>query len=137
MECWLKEYIAAGKISREQGEVTIEEDYIGTYKAPTRVFTIGVDRVRLRPIGTTLIGARGRVDMEGPKGAVKFILTGKHSNGVRIFISEDSPGKSQVPAKPQHEPPEEWVWKIATPPPKVQFINLNSEAFLNAFMEVV
>jgi hypothetical protein len=103
------------------------------------VLTIGADRVVLRPIGTLLFGVRGRVDMEGPNGTVKFILTGKRSNGIRISASAaPASGRAAAPA-PESEPDasEEWVWKIATAPPKVRFIELTSEAFFDALMEVV
>jgi hypothetical protein len=31
----------------------------------------------------------------------------------------------------------EWDWKIATPPPRIQYINLEQDTFLEALMEVV
>lgn len=138
VELWLKDYVAADKIQMKSGELLLHEEYIGTYPAQTRVIIIGADRVVLKPIGTLLIGTRGRVDMEGPKGSVKFILTGKHSNGIDISLSVvDRKGVRARKEKAQPEAPEEWVWKIATPPPKIRFIELNAEAFFDALMEVV
>ena len=132
---WLKEYIAAKKISMKEQEISITEDYIGEYKAASRILKIGENQVTLRPIGTLLLGTRGRVDMEGPKGTVKFVLTGKKSNGIRITTSLDAKKTGSKGSKP--EEPEEQVWKIATPPPKVQFIELTSESFFESLMGVI
>jgi hypothetical protein len=139
VELWLKDYLATGKIEMKRGDETLQEQHLGTYHAESLVLTIGMDRVVLQPIGTLLIGARGRVDMQGPKGTVKFILTGEHSDGIHVSISEAGP-KGGAPAplrKPRPKPSEEWVWKIATPPPMVRFIELTPESFFGALMEVV
>jgi len=139
VEIWLTDYLRSAKIGMERRDVTLEEENLGAYRAESRVLTIGANRVVLRPIGAQLVGARGRVDMEGPKGTVKFILTGKHSNGIRISVSVVPPeGSAAASARePQPESSEEWVWKIATPPPKVRFIELTPEAFFDALMEIV
>ena len=65
VEVWLSDYLKSDKIGMEPGEVTLEEENLGVYRAQSRVLTIGADRVVLRPIGTLLFGVRGRVDMEG------------------------------------------------------------------------
>ena len=127
VESWLKKYIDEGKIKIEKGKVTIREDHMGAYDADTRVLTIGDGLVLLHPIVTTLIGARGRVDIEGTKGTVKIILTNKYS---KVWHPVITVGSTTLQLS------EEWVWKIATPPPKVQFIELTSDTFFDALMEV-
>jgi hypothetical protein len=135
LDSWILEYVKSGKIAIERSEVEIEEQYLGKYNAEARVLMIGEERIQFRPIGTLLIGVRGRIDMEGPKGIVKFILTGKYSDGVKISIKEK---KAPVAAKPpKSESPEEYVWKIATSPPKVRFIELNSDTFFDSVTEVL
>jgi hypothetical protein len=136
IEQWLSEYITSGKIKMERFPIALEEEYLGKYTAEKCLLVIGADRVMLRPIGTLLIGASGRVDMEGPKGTVKFIRTGKTSNGIRISVSVVSDNKpNDIPR--QAQPREEQVWKIATPPPRVRFIELTSDSFYDALMTVV
>jgi hypothetical protein len=132
IEQWLAEYTASGKIEIERSEILLEEEQLGKYRAEMRVLKIGTDRVILRPIGTLLIAACGRVDMEGPKGTVKFILTGKNSTGVKISFSD---GTSRGDEKAQRR--EELVWKIATPPPGVQFFELTPDSFFDALMKIV
>ena len=139
MEHWLKKYIDNGRITIEKGVERIQEEHIGKYQAASRVIKIGNDRVFLRPVGTLLLGARGRIDMEGPKATVKFILTGKHSDGIRISLS--SPSKKNSVPESTKEPKaalfEEQVWKIATPPPNVQLIELTAESFFKSLIGVV
>lgn len=139
LEAWLSDYLKTGKIEMERSEVELEEEHLGKYRAEMRVLRIGTDLVVLRPVGTFLLGTRGRVDMEGPKGAVRFILTSKHSDGDQNSLTFTPPGE-QAPAsslKNQPEPPDEWVWKIATPPPKVRFIELTADLFFDALTEVL
>jgi hypothetical protein len=76
--------------------------------------------------------------MKGPAGTVKFILTGKHSNGIRIsfeIVEKDQRAKKEPASK--RDLPEEFVWKITTPPPKIQFIELTQESFFSALTEIV
>jgi hypothetical protein len=139
-EGWLTDYIKTGKIQIESSEVQIEEEYLGRYAAASRVLKIGSDKVVLRPIGTSLIGARGRVDMDGPKGSVKFILTGKGSDGIRIsisVISADAKADSSTDKRQPERVNVEWVWKIATTPPSVRFIELTADTFFDALTEVL
>lgn len=139
IDAYLAPYLKSGRIEMASSSVRLTEDYIGTYEAECRTIFVGSDRVQLVPAGTLLIGAKGRVDMNGPLGTVKFILTGKHSTGVGITWTVR--GKEERPARnapvPKPAVPEELVWKIATPPPKVQFIELTSETFFSALTDVV
>jgi len=136
---YLAPYRESGKLKVESSSVRLTEEHIGTYEAECRTVLVGSDKVTLVPVGTLLIGARGRVDMNGPLGTVKFIFTGKNSNG--ISISWKIQGEEKQPARKEpvtkEAVPEEFVWKIATPPPKVRFIELTPETFFSALTDVV
>ena len=138
VEEYLAEYIKSRKITIESSLITLDEQHIGAYQADFKKISIGPDTIKLMPMGTLLIGAKGRVDMVGPAGTVKFVLTSKNPNGAGISapISEKRiTNKSRPAAKPGRA--EEFVWQIATRPPQVVFIDLNRDTFLNALMEVV
>jgi len=138
VEEYLAGYIRSGQIRIKTSLVQLNEEHIGTYQAELKQISIGSDTIKLKPIGTLLIGAKGRVDMVGPAGTVKFILTGKTSNGVRISFQIIEKGKTtKATPAPKPDAPEEFVWKIATPPPKVRFIELEPETFFNALREVI
>jgi hypothetical protein len=135
IEGYLSEFSKAGKIKIERSTVFLNEESIGRYQAESRIIRIGLDKVNLAPVGTLLIGAKGRVDMAGPRGTVRFILTGKHSNGLRISITINGEAEKRRGNGPK--PKEEYVWKIATPPPNVHFIELTAETFFNALTDVL
>ena len=134
---YLAEFQTEGNVKVERSQVTITEEHLGQYQAESRSILIGHDKVNLVPIGTLLIGAKGRVDMVGPAGTAKFVLAGKHSNGIRISVTVRGEAKPAQEAPPQPAAPEEFVWKLATPPPKVRFIELQPETFFSALTEVV
>ena len=137
IEGFLRPYQESGMLRLERSSVRLSEEHIGSYEAGSMTILIGSDKVEILPIGTLVIAARGRVDMTGPAGTVKFILTGKHSKGVKTsfrVVGEEPPAQ-RAPA-PEPAAPEELVWKIATAPPRIQFIELNPETFFSALMEV-
>lgn len=133
---FLGPYIAQNKIRVEHVKKRIHEQHIGRYEVQTIEVTIGNTRVMFDPIGTNLLGAKGRVDMKGPSGTVRFVLVPEGSMGsyVRIRIRGKSDG-------PEHHEPEhvttKWTWKISTPPPNIRYIELQEETFQTAIMEVV
>lgn len=108
---WLQEYVASGRIEMEKQRINLHEDFLGSYQAEARLLAIGGALVYLMPVSAVPFGASGRVDLEGPKGTVKLLLTDEGSGGL--------------------------AWKIATPPPRVQFIDLTSETFLQSLTDVV
>jgi hypothetical protein len=93
--------------------------------------------VELDPIGTNLIGARGRADMHGRRGTVRFVLVGKTSSrpNVRVSLADASKGSRTEIASKDSEI--EWSWKIATPPPRIEYLELNQESFLDSLLEVI
>lgn len=69
---WLSEAQREGLIDIKEEQVDIYEERLGKYRAPSLSLKTGKKTVKIRPIGKTIIGADGRVDMESPKGA--FVL---------------------------------------------------------------
>ena len=95
---------------------------------------IGASKIVFDPVGTNLIGAKGRVDMQSAKGTVKFVLVPEDAENIgwrtRTFEGPD-------PIPEPVEPVENWTWKIATPPPRVRLLELCKDSFQDAVMEVV
>ena len=123
-EEFLRKYIEQDKVHLTWATKQINEEYVGSYDVASLEGQIGVVNVRFDPIGTNLIGAKGRVDMHGPCGTVKFVLIPKTASSPRIPKDEPEPVV------------EEWAWKILTPPPNIKHIELVEESFLFAIMEV-
>jgi hypothetical protein len=137
VEGYLAQFQESGKIKLEKAKILLEEEHLGQYQADSMTILLGSDKVSLTPVGTLLIGAKGRVDMVGPAGTVKFILAGKQSDGIRISMTISGEKQPARETLPNPIAPEEFVWKIATPPPKVRFIELRPETFFSALAEVV
>ena len=133
---FLRPYIEQNRIRVEHVKKRIHEQHIGRYEVQTIEVTIGNTRVKFDPIGTNLFGAKGRVDMKGPSGTVRYVLVPENSTRahvrIRIRSKEDDP---------EHQEPEhvatKWTWKISTPPPNIRYIEFQEETFQTAIMEVV
>lgn len=140
IEDFLAEYVKEKKLAIHYTEETIFEEYIGRYSAKALNIELGHHKLRLEPVGTIIIGARGRVDLIGANGTVKFVLVNKQLSGPKIKADIRIKGE-----EPPEEPPEksgtsdvaEWDWKIATPPPHITYVNLEQDTFLDALMEVI
>lgn len=134
VEEFMGEYVNRGKVGLRRSSKTLNEEFIGEYSAATMAMDIGRNSIVFDPVGTNLIGVKGRVDMQGAKGVVKFVLVPEGTTVVgwkaRIVVGAD-------PVPEPVEPVERWEWKIATPPPKVRCVELCRDSFQDAVMEVV
>ncbi|AXI62933.1 hypothetical protein DLD99_21445 [Pseudomonas kribbensis] len=129
----LKEYTSANLAKIDFRDIAMTEELIGAYTMQEAQISLGRQIVKLTPIGTFLIGARGRVDMKGPRGMARFLIVPPDSREPRIRVTfGDTPAVADPVA-----PPETWVWKIATAPPRVTYIDLTKESFREALMGVV
>ncbi|OHB78593.1 MAG: hypothetical protein A2Z25_18970 [Planctomycetes bacterium RBG_16_55_9] len=133
----MKKYTESGDVSVEYREKAINEEWIGEYKAKIMILKFKGNEVSFDPIGTILIGAKGRVDLKGSAGTVKFVLVNKQSVGLREKAAIHVSGGSKTEPKEQEPEKIEWDWKIATPPPRIKYIELNEESFFDALMEVI
>jgi hypothetical protein len=128
----LAPYLKPGSIRLNFRTIDLYEDQLGNYQVPSLDISVGRAIVKLNPIGTFLIGVRGRVDMNGPRGTARFVI---------------APSGSPTPTFPTAVPflnrspdaglSEAWVWKISTPPPRITYIDLTEESFREALMGVV
>ena len=124
---WLAEYANAGDIVVETEDILVNEEQVGYYRAPLLKIRVGSQLIKLKPIGTFLIGAYGRVDMEGPRGICRLVLV----------PADASAPKSVFTAALAPDHPGDLAWKIATPPPTTQYIGLEKGPFLDEMMRVV
>ncbi len=141
MNTFLKPY--KDKISLKSEKHTINEDYIGSYEVDKKILHIKNKDITFTPIGTNLIGAWGRIDMEGENGIVKFVLvpekndTPKIETTVLITDEDKITWQKRKNAIFKKNKEAEKVWKIATPAPNIKYIDINEENFFDALMEVI
>jgi hypothetical protein len=131
---FLDSFIEGGAIRLAYSGIELTEENIGSYMARELHIEIGKQIVTLRPIGTMLIGTKGRVDILGSAGTSRFILADKDTRSARdlIHITIGTPPPGPKPAKKQIN----WVWKIVSAPPAVQFTDLNKDTLFQVLMEV-
>jgi hypothetical protein len=138
---YLDEYIKSGAIKLRESDKDLNEENIGAYKAKRLTIVIGGQEIILDPIGTLLIGSKGRVDVEGSAGKSRLVLINKNithpGQMIRVKVTTIRPGGTPPPPEPPPTPKKvEWAWKIVSRPPAVQFIELNKETLFEMLMEV-
>ena len=130
-------------IKIEDSKINIYEEKLGSYEVTKRVLTIKGNNVEFTPIGTILIGAWGRIDMEGPNGSVKFVLVPQKSSNPKIetailLTDEDRKKWEEKQSREAKEIKEVTkVWKIATSAPNIRYFDLEEEIFFDKLMEVI
>lgn len=133
---FLKMYVDQKKVKVEFVRKRIHEQYVGRYEVEALEVTIGNVKVKLDPIGTNLFGAKGRVDMKGPSGVVRFVLVPESSSAPNIRLRVRSGRDEPAHHEPAHTTTK-WTWKISTPPPSIKYIEFQEETFQTAVMEVI
>lgn len=139
VESFLAKYVSSGQIRYEYRPVELNEENIGSYSAKQMVLRIGRQEVDLVPVGTLLVGAKGRVDVRGPAGKAQLLLVdGKASGAASVFfrVKVGAGGRLLAPSESPRGPEIEWEWKILTRPPERRFIEITQKAFFDLIMEV-
>jgi hypothetical protein len=134
-ESFLKDYRKTGEIKLTFREIQLNEANIGSYKADQAILKIGRQEITMTPVGTLLIGAKGRVEVVGPAGRARLVLVDSEASRPRPKLKVSFGSKLEPTAEPA---PKEikWAWKIATSPPTVQYIELTQKSLFQMLMEV-
>jgi hypothetical protein len=132
----LQDYIKSGTIAVSYREIPMNEENIGSYTARQMTLKIGPQEISLKPVGTLLIGTKGRVDVAGPSGRTRFLLVNKDASRPNIRITAAVRDQRIVPQPEEPQRPIMWTWKIATSPPGIEYIELTQESLFRALMEV-
>lgn len=134
---FLHEFTKAGSISYRFTEIQLTEENLGKYWAKRMDIKIGRQRVSLVPVGTLLIGCRGRVDAVGSAGRAQILLVDERAKSARDLIRVTVSVKgSAPPSVPRRKEPLSWAWKIVNNTPQKKFVDLDRESFLALLMEI-
>lgn len=137
---YLHPYVEKGEIKIAYRDATLTEEDVGAYPVKELTITIGRSQVQLEPVGTRILGAKGRVDVTGPRGRLQLLLVdkkAKSTNDLIRFTVTIGDGPSQTAPSDASNEPVEFVWKFLTPPPQRQLLALNKDLFLQFLMEIV
>lgn len=140
IEGFLQEYIAHGSIRSSFTEIELTEPDLGKYLARRMDINIGKQRVSLVPIGTQLIGCKGRVDAEGSAGRAQILLLDKRvkraADLIRVTVRIEGDDPYVPPSPPLGNSPISWTWKIVTNSVQKRFVDLDKESFFALLMEI-
>ena len=140
IEGYLQEYIVDGLIRRSFTEIELDEPDIGKYSARKMDINIGKQRVSLVPIGTQLVGCKGRVDAEGSAGRAQILLLDERvkraADLIKVRVSTEGSDPHLSPSVPAANPQISWTWKILTNSVDKRFVDLDKESFFSLLMEI-
>lgn len=136
---YLEDYLKSGAATIEFEDVQLNEEMIGEYTARQLNLTIGQSTITFKPVGTFLIGSRGRVDVQGPRGAVRLGLFNRKAKSPNdlIRITTQTAGEKQAAKPPTVSPDDiDWAWKIITIAPNAHFEELTQNTFFDLILSV-
>lgn len=138
----LEPFIRAGQITIESGTIRLFEEQVGRYEAASMLVRVGRIPIQFEPVGTFLIGMKGRVEVTGPAGSAAVVLVSKEardvSHLVRVASSISHPGismKIEIGA-PVSDLPITWVWKLMTASAQRLFIDFDAETLFQLIAEL-
>ncbi len=134
---FLNDYIAAGQVSVTYRDATINEEYVGDYVVRQMLIVIGTKVIRLEPIGTFLIGSKGRVDVVGPVLRAQLMLVDSQVKNAleMVRVSTTINGEPGSLSSTKSRKPN-WMWRLITRPPDRRIIELTQEAFFALLVEI-
>lgn len=137
VEEFLAEWTSTGGVTIQYHEHEIHEENTGVYYVRKCIIAIGNKFIALTPVGTQLIGTKGRIDISGPFGRSRLILADKDATGLRFRVRHVDPNDPEDAKKDQAQEKEiDWTWKIVSNPPNMKFHDFNRENFLSKIMEI-
>jgi hypothetical protein len=150
IESLLGKYLSTGQIGLAYKNIELNEQDIGSYDAREMILKIGRQDVTLRPIGTMLIGFKGRVDVEGPAARRQIALVDSKALGlsdlVRVSVRGSRPPHTKKAPTSEEKISQvtgvldgkkiEWAWRIISPPPERRFLEITHESLFELIMDV-
>lgn len=83
---YLETYIRAKQIEVEASTIRLFEEPLGFYESPSLLLRVGKIEIQFEPVGTFLIGTKGRVQVTGPAGSAALILVSKEARDVASMV---------------------------------------------------
>jgi hypothetical protein len=133
---YLQPYLAEGKIHVDVEACDIEEQFLGSYTAPSLKISFAGSNagpIHVFPKGLHVIAAKGRVDIDGPSGTAMLVRVPESSNGQQIMNGEASNAASK---KSSDANDIVYVWKFVAKNPLTTYIPLTKENFQEVIMNV-
>jgi hypothetical protein len=133
---YLDEFLKQELISYSYKPITLHETRLGRYKAKRMEIAIGKQLVTVEPIGTMLIGSRGRVDVRGAAGQRQLLYVKKDASSAMDLITVSATIGKAAPSSPKKKEPVSYAWKIVSRDRQATFVDLGKDSFYGLLMEV-
>jgi hypothetical protein len=137
---FLQPYLDSKRVETILSDYDISENKLGNYCVETMKIVIPGNvtvQAQLVPVGTYILGGRGRVDLISPtvKDAKLLFVPANMTSVVAglQFIGILSGNDKTKPVAEEIE----WAWKILTPPPDLLLLELNEKNFFDALVYVM
>lgn len=141
----IDELINDGLIKTERAKKSITEESLGQYEIDSLILTINSKKIKFEPIGTMLIGSKGRVDVTGPFGKEKFILIRKGvkspSELIKFKVSivgESNPEENKQKEDIKRPTINDWEWKTLPSDSRwAKFEDVNADTVTDIIMRMI
>lgn len=75
VKAWLKPLTDEGTVRVTCSNITLnEEKTLGEYEVPQASVRLGSEELKLKPVGSVIVGGFGRIDVIGPMGRAMLVL---------------------------------------------------------------
>lgn len=135
VQAYLSEFVEAKRLTLEWRRIVLSEQQVGTYEVPALTIRIGPLEIKVNPVGTFLIGTKGRVDMIGPRGTVRFILVDKDAVRPKVTVSVRVQGQPMFENTRKDPATITWKWKRVRISP-MTYEELTADSLFEAIKEV-
>ena len=135
---WMSDFVSKKLVKLIKKQIKIYEEFSGEYNIDALELSFNGKTIFFEPIGTMLIGAKGRVDIKGKNGKVTLVLVDKNSDGpnvkVNIFTSEKERKEHEKKEKDKKQEKIIWEWKILLNNDQTRYMNLDENNFFDILM---
>jgi hypothetical protein len=97
VEEMLRESIDSGDVTLRREDMDITEDPVGTYSIPRLLLSVGGEHVEFRPMGLTVIGSAGRIDIRGDSDVVTLLREAQRSENGWTMVLQRVPTLRTAP----------------------------------------
>lgn len=112
---WIEPLKNAGVVDRITAEkIQLQEETLGGYESSVLKISLGRRVLKIKPVGSVIVGGMGRIDVDGPEGTARFILTTPENVGPENYM-------------------ESAAWFISNSSNKLSLVRLDEDEFLRLF----
>lgn len=95
-------------------KIQLHEEMLGGYESSILKISLGRRILRITPVGSVIVGGMGRIDVDGPEGTARFILTTPEDEGPDSYMTSA-------------------LWFISNSRNRRSLVPLNEDEFLKLF----